>query len=70
MENSNSLSGRYIIAEDVSMETADMSIMQNIYYTTLEIFAFAIQYKLTPQIAVMEIAEIRIVQRKKEKANL
>lgn len=70
MENLNSLSGRYTIAEDVGMETADMRITQNIYYTTLEIFAFSKQYKLTPQTAVMEIAEIRITQRKKEKANL
>jgi len=41
---------------------------ENIYNTTLEIFDYAVQNKLTPQKAAMVIAEIRIEQRKKENA--
>ncbi len=43
---------------------------ENIYNTTLEIFDYAKTNNLTPQKAAMEIAEARIAQRKKEKANL
>jgi leucine dehydrogenase len=43
---------------------------ENIYNTTLEIFDYSKTNSLTPQKAAMEIAEARIAQRKKEKANL
>jgi leucine dehydrogenase len=42
---------------------------ENIYNTTLEIFNYSKTNNLTPQKAAMEIAEARIAQRKKEKAN-
>jgi leucine dehydrogenase len=41
---------------------------ENIYNTTLEIFAFAEANNLTPQKAAMAIADNRIAQRKKENA--
>ena len=41
---------------------------ENIYNTTLEIFDYAVNNKLTPQKAAMALAEIRIEQRKKENA--
>ena len=60
-----------VYAEIAHYDKAEaMRRTENIYNTTLEIFAYAKEHKLTPQKAAMEIAEIRIAQRKKEKANL
>lgn len=41
---------------------------ENIYNTTLEIFDYGVQHRLTPQKAAMAIADARIDQRKKENA--
>ena len=43
---------------------------ENIYNTTLEIFDYAVQNKLTPQKAAIKIAELRIANHKKENENL
>jgi leucine dehydrogenase len=42
---------------------------ENIYNTTLEIFGFADENNMTTQQAAMQIAQMRIDQRKKENAN-
>ena len=60
-----------VYAEIAHYDKAEaMRRTENIYNTTLEIFAYAKEHKLTSQKAAMEIAEARIAQRKKEKANL
>ena len=60
-----------VYAEIAHYDKAEaMRRTENIYNTTLEIFAYAKEHKLTSLKAAMEIAEARIAQRKKEKANL
>jgi leucine dehydrogenase len=59
-----------VYAEIVKYDKAEsMRRTENIYNTTLEIFNFADQKNMTTQQAAMQIAEIRIDQRKKENAN-
>lgn len=58
-----------VYAELVHYDRAEiMRKTENIYNTTLEIFAFAEQQNVTPQKAAMIIAENRIAARKAEKA--
>ena len=60
-----------VYAEIAHYDKAEaMRRTENIYNTTLEIFAYGKAHNLTPQKAAMEIADSRIAQRKKEKANL
>jgi leucine dehydrogenase len=54
-------------SEIAKYDAAEIKIKtENIYNTTVEIFAFSIKNNLTPQKAAMTIAENRIAQRKKE----
>jgi leucine dehydrogenase len=58
-----------VYAEIAHYDKAEsMRRTENIYNTTLEIFAYAIKNNMTSQKAAMAIAENRIAQRKKENA--
>lgn len=58
-----------VYAEIVGYDSAEaMKRTENIYNTTLEIFSFADENKITTQQAAMSIAQNRIDQRKKENA--